>query len=56
MKLSLIILSFSSVGRLVVTKRAGFDDDFGNRDMEDISLLYKSREGIVHVNLLFDAF
>lgn len=34
-----------SVGRLIVTKRAGFDDEFGNRDMEDISLMYKSKEG-----------
>lgn len=33
------------VGRLIVTKRAGFDDEFGNRDMEDISLQYKSKEG-----------
>ncbi|XP_054712738.1 hemocyte protein-glutamine gamma-glutamyltransferase-like isoform X2 [Uloborus diversus] len=33
------------VGRLIVTKRVGFDDDFGTRDMEDISLDYKSKEG-----------
>ncbi|GFY46463.1 hemocyte protein-glutamine gamma-glutamyltransferase [Trichonephila inaurata madagascariensis] len=33
------------VGRLVVTKRIGFDDDSGNRDMEDISEVYKSKEG-----------
>lgn len=33
------------VGRLIVTKRIGFDDDFGIRDMEIISDEYKSKEG-----------
>ncbi|KAG8192992.1 hypothetical protein JTE90_028112 [Oedothorax gibbosus] len=35
------------VGRLVVTKRVGFDDESGLRDMEDISQEYKSKEGSV---------
>lgn len=33
------------VGRLIVTKKAGADDESGNRDMENISQLYKSQEG-----------
>ncbi|GIY43593.1 hemocyte protein-glutamine gamma-glutamyltransferase [Caerostris extrusa] len=33
------------VGRLVVTKRIGFDSDIGIQDMEDISDEYKSKEG-----------
>ncbi|XP_015904318.1 hemocyte protein-glutamine gamma-glutamyltransferase [Parasteatoda tepidariorum] len=35
------------IGKLVVTKRIGFDDESGHRDMEDISAEYKSKEGSV---------
>lgn len=36
----------SSVGRQVLTKRSGADDDIGDNDIEDITSLYKSSEGM----------
>ena len=36
---------FISLGRKVVTKLAGFEDHYGNRDMEDITHNYKMLEG-----------
>lgn len=34
-----------SVGRQILTKRAGADDDVSDADLEDITNLYKSAEG-----------
>ena len=35
-----------SVGRQILTKRAGADDDVADADMEDITSLYKNTEGL----------
>ena len=35
-----------SVGRQILTKRAGADDDIADADVEDITSLYKSSENI----------
>lgn len=37
---------FYSVGRQILTKRAGADDDVADTDMEDITGLYKNPEGL----------
>ena len=42
------MLLFFSVGRQVLTKRVGADDDIADADAEDITSLYKSSEGIFH--------
>ena len=35
-----------SVGRQILTKRVGADDDVADGDAEDITVLYKNPEGI----------
>ena len=40
------LLKISSVGRQILTKRPGTDDDVGEADAEDITSLYKNAEGI----------
>lgn len=42
-----IKLSNYSVGRQILTKRAGADDDVADADVEDITSLYKNVEGVV---------
>ena len=37
---------FFSVGRKILTKRAGANDDVGDTDAEDVTSLYKNPEGI----------
>ena len=34
-----------SVGRLILTKSPGIRDEYGDRDAEDITHLYKNKEG-----------
>jgi len=42
-----IKLNNYSVGRQILTKRAGADDDVADADVEDITSLYKNVEGVV---------
>ena len=37
--------NFFSVGRKIVTKAAGFEDNYGNTDMEELTYDYKIPEG-----------
>jgi hypothetical protein len=37
---------FSSVGRMILTKRPGADDDVSDADAEDITSLYKNPDGM----------
>jgi hypothetical protein len=39
-------LSFHRVGRMILTKRPGADDDVSDADAEDISSLYKNPDGM----------
>ena len=39
-------LFFSSVGRMILTKRPGADDDVSDADAEDITSLYKNPDGM----------